>query len=208
MLRNIENLSSDEKIRDALKMHDEKFDLFSFYLENEDYMDIINSGFEIITSSQRFFCYSFGTHERLIENIYGSMYDDFYKIFKCNNYDWRETSINLGNVCLQLSSKYYSTIWMPGKINKYQLARLFEFYDDITRINDYFKSKGKGEIIIMAYVRDAYKVKSFNFIDDFSSILGMVCDTLEVRDEYAIVDRNEEFCKVLSLRQKVSLTRS
>lgn len=204
-MKNIENISSKIEIRDEIKKQNEKFDIFKFYLDNINQTEILNSGLGVITPLQTLYCYNLGRHEYLVEKIYESMYDDFYEIYKKNSFDYRESSIELNNICIQLMSKYYSLIWMPQKINKYQLSKLFEMYDSLIRINDYLKQKGKKEIVVCVYAKDKENVKMFNFLEDFTSIISMVYDKIKVRDENAIVQKGVSDAKRLKLRQNISL---
>lgn len=204
-MKNIENISSSSDVKKEIKNQNSEFNIFEFYLSNKNYTEIINSGLRIITPIQTFSCYNFGKHEYLVEKIYDVMYKDFYDIYKKNSFDYRDTSIELGNICIQLMSKYYSLIWMPPKINKYQLSKIFEFYDNMVRINKYLKMENKSEIIIGVYIKDRENIKMFNLIDDFTSIISLVCDKIKVRDEYVMVDKGVNDAKRLRLRQKISL---
>lgn len=204
-MKNIENISSLKEVRKEIQSQNEKFDIFEFYLQNINTSEIVNSGLGIITESQTFYCYNYGKHEYLVEKVYDALYDDFYEIYKKNNYDYRETSLELNNICIQLMSKYYSLIWMPQKINKYQLSKLFEMYDSLIRINDYLKQKGKKEIVVCVCAKDRENVKMFNFLEDFTSIISMVYDKIKVRDENAVVQKGVSDAKRLKLRQNISL---
>lgn len=204
-MRNIENISNVDEIRKEIENQDFCFNIFNFYLSNIGISEVLNSGFGVITRKQSFFCYNYGKHEYLAEKIYDVLYDDFYDIYCNNNFDYRQTSIDYGDICIQLISKYYSLIWMPFEINKYQLSKLFELYDNIIRINRVLEENGEKKIIFGACAKDGENVKMFNFIDDFTSIIGMVCDKIKLRDDYVVVDRNISETKRFTLRQKISL---
>lgn len=184
-MRNIENISNIDEIRKEIKSQSEKFNLVDFYLSNENCDEIINSGMGVITPIQMFYCFNFGRHEYLAEKVFESLYDDFYEIYKKNNYDYRYSAIDYGDIIIQLLSKYYSMIWMPDKISYYQLQKLIDFYNDMKYINNYLISKCKREIVIGVCVKGE-NVKMLNFISDFTSIISMVCDKIKERDEYVI----------------------
>lgn len=201
-MRNIENLEIEDEIIKEIRKQNEVFDLFDFYLQNEDCDDILQAGFEIITPNQSFDCYSLGRHEYLIESIYSVMYSDFYDVLNESDYDWHQASATLGNICIQLLSKRFTFVWLPEKINKYQFSKLFEFYDSMRRINDYFSLKNKPTIVFACDCSDGkHLFHQLTLEECIFYMSNRISDDICVRDEKIIVAKSSNTKKKLLKRQ-------
>ncbi len=201
-MKNIEDIYMPEDIREEIRKQNDEFDLFDFYLHGKNDFNILSYGMGVITSKQSFYCYANKSHEALMENILLSLYDDFDVMYKKNNYDWRSTITSYGDICIQLMSNHYSLVWLPSTINKYQLSKLFEFYDSMKRINDYFISKGKNEIKVGCACNDKNgNLYEFDLDYIISEMAKRVSDENCLRDEAIIVDKTVDGNKRLIRRR-------
>lgn len=193
-LKDIQSVYMPEDIREEIKKHDEVFDLSKFYLDNIDQDYVMYTGFQIITPNQKFncFCAPFSRlHEELIENILFSLFDDYNRIYRSLNYNWRDTSSALGCIACQLVSKYYSLVWMPKYITEYQYEKFLDFYHDMNKINENLINSGEKQIdILVNFKGENGKDLPMSFDESIKYAKSIVKDDLELFPEHLINSKN------------------
>ena len=183
---------NDSLVRDEIRHQNSVFDLHKFY-DGGKSSGYNYGGLYFITRNQDFYCFSRIKHEYAIENIYSSIFDNFYDIFKINDYDYRRASEDLGVICMQLISRYYSIIWMPYKINIFQKQKFLEFYKKVNDVNNNLKNNGYDVISFGVNFVDDRGNMTYKTFDEAASIIDdYVSDDLVNIDEYLLNDDSKK----------------
>ena len=202
-MRDIENISSVDEVREELKMQTKSFSLFDFYMKNVSYDYAIDCALGIITPKQNLYCYSYGEHSHLFEKICSSLYDNFYDLFKINGYNWVDTVLDLNCIALRLVSKHYSLVWIPEQITSYQYEQLYKFYVKMYNVNYSLLANGYKPISIMTNVKD--ECGFLNLKKALPYIFTRINNDVETRDEHIIVpeiSKNKMLCKQKMVSKK------
>lgn len=149
-LQAIDKLYSREDIMNEVKRHNEVFNLKDFYLvEPGDYYPS-RTGYRIISSDNVYsgYCSPYSErHEDVVCNILFGMYDDYNRVYRECDGDFRSVAVKLGAVFLQLVSKSYSLMWLPYNINEFQYKAILDFASEMDDINRKLEAMGKRRIV-------------------------------------------------------------
>ena len=135
-----ECLYSREDILKEMEKHNEAFSLDTFYVNDSSEFAPNYTGYKVITEDREYsgYCYPYSaSHEATLENVLFALYgNDYNKIYKETNYNFRETAVLLGAVFVQMLSKYYTLVWLPSKLNEFQCNTLLNFLSDMGKVNE------------------------------------------------------------------------
>ena len=134
-----EELYTREDILGEMDKHNQAFSLDTFYVNDPLEFTPNYTGYRIITSDRQYsgYCYPYSAyHESAVESALFALYgDDYNRIYKDTDYDFRETSALLGAVFIQMLSKHYTLVWMPSSINQFQYNSILKFLNEMDEVN-------------------------------------------------------------------------
>ena len=202
----IDDLYTREDTALEINNQDNLFNIYEYCLQDEFCDDQKTCAIGMITPKQSFTCFSRNYHESTVECVLFTLYDDFNEIHKSTNYDWHQTVYEYNDICIQYLfnkdfSLFYILIYLPKEINKFQYSKLFELYDSINKINDYFERNGGKTIEIHCGYQEngEYRVfslrKALEFMKDKITLK-------ESKEEMEIVSRQEQMSRSLVKRRK------
>jgi len=134
-----EYLYSREDILKEMDRHNEVFSLDTFYVNDSSEFVPNYTGFKVITKDREYsgYCYPYSrSHNDTLESVLFALYgDDYNKIYRLTDYNFRETAALLGAVFVQMLSKHYTLVWVSNFLNEFQCSTLLKFLSDMDEVN-------------------------------------------------------------------------
>ncbi|MBR3199312.1 MAG: hypothetical protein IKG27_04795 [Bacilli bacterium] len=202
----IDDLYSREEMAREINNQDKIFNIYDFCLQDEFSDERKSCAIGMITPKQSFTCFSRYLHQTTTECILFTLYDDYNDVYEVTNGEWHEMVYRYNDICIQYMyskdlSLFYIIVYLPNEINKFQYSKLFELYDSIKKINDYFKINNFKEIEVYCGYREKKSLKSLSLEETIIFMKDKI--TLEeTREEIEIVSKKEQMARNLVKRRK------